>query len=69
MGISCSILGHKPDRDSARHDGEDHWTHCSRCGTGLIRAESKWRAATADELAAHGENVDAKADLDSSAGL
>jgi len=69
MSISCNILGHQPDRGGARHDGEDHWTRCRRCGTGLIRAESKWRAASADELTAHGENVDAKAELDSAAGL
>jgi len=67
--FACKIKGHQADRGAARHDGEDYWSTCKRCGTVLIRGQQGWREATGDEVAAHRHNVDGKAALDMSAGL
>jgi len=69
MGFLCKFKGHQADRGAARHDGEDHWSHCKRCGAKLIRSAEGWRVPTADEAAAHVGFRDRKIDLDSEAGL
>jgi len=69
MGLLCKILGHKADRGGARHDGEDYWTQCTRCGTALVRPESGWRLPTTEEVANHVGHRQRRTELDSEAGI
>lgn len=69
VAIECWIRGHQADRGDARHDGEDFWSRCKRCGTTLIRDADGWRKPSDPESVAHAGNVDVKADLDVAAGL
>ncbi|AHE52589.1 DUF1660 family phage protein [Sphingomonas sanxanigenens] len=67
MGIMCKLRGHKPDRGGARHDGEDYWTICKRCGTPLIRAIDGWREPSVDEKRAHARQAEARGKGDAAA--
>jgi len=69
MAILCKLKGHLADRGAARHDGEDHWSVCKRCGATLIRAHDGWREPNPDEVAAHVGHRERKTDLESEAGL
>ena len=53
MSLKCKLFGHKADRGSARHDGQDFWTGCIRCNARLIRAFDGWREPTEPEIAYH----------------
>lgn len=53
MNIICRLRGHRPDRGGARHDGQDYWSTCRRCGTVLIRDIDRWREPSVEEQAAH----------------
>jgi len=69
MAILCKLKGHLADRGAARHDGEDHWSVCKRCGATLIRAHDGWREPNADEVAAHVGHRERRTGLESEAGL
>ncbi|MGF7150078.1 hypothetical protein FHS96_003736 [Sphingomonas zeicaulis] len=49
MSLRCRIFGHDADRGGARHDDQDYWTRCRRCGTELIRDIDGWRKPTERE--------------------
>ncbi|AHE55559.1 DUF1660 family phage protein [Sphingomonas sanxanigenens] len=56
MALRCKLFGHKADRGGARHDGQDYWTGCVRCGTRLIRDTDGWRVPTEREITEHDVN-------------
>ena len=55
--ILCRIIGHDANRQKARHDMEDYWAPCRRCGEMLVRAQSGWRTPTRDEIETHNHNL------------
>lgn len=55
--ILCRIVGHDANRLRARHDMEDYWAPCRRCGTMLVRATTGWRVPTRDEIDGHNRNL------------
>ncbi|MGF7146927.1 hypothetical protein FHS96_000536 [Sphingomonas zeicaulis] len=57
MNLLCRIVGHDANRQRARHDMEDYWAPCRRCGTMLVRATAGWRAPTIDEIETHNRNL------------
>lgn len=57
MNLLCRIIGHDANRQRARHDMEDYWAPCRRCGTKLVRATTGWRAPTMDEVETHEANL------------
>lgn len=69
MGLLCKMRGHQADRGIARHDGEDYWSVCKRCGVELIRDMEGWREPTAEEATQHAANLGIKRSLNDAAGL
>lgn len=57
MNIICRVRGHRPDRGGARHDGQDYWSTCRRCGAALIRDIEGWRDPRPEETADHAEHL------------
>ncbi|AHE54862.1 hypothetical protein [Sphingomonas sanxanigenens] len=57
INLLCRIVGHGANRQRARHDMEDYWAPCRRCGTMLVRATTGWRAPTMVEVEKHAANL------------